>query len=80
MAIEKEDSYWHPKLVGYVPLLYNKVESMFLTLPNMSIQAEVIGKRFNGGGDHGLEIPFSYDFYGHEKGVNWLKNRRLAKI
>ena len=29
----------------------------------------------NQGGGYGLEIPFSYPFYGHEKGVNWPKNR-----
>ena len=29
----------------------------------------------NQGGGYGLEIPFSHHFYGHEKGVNWLKNR-----
>ena len=32
-------------------------------------------KVINQGGGYGLEIPFSYHFYGHEKGINWLKNR-----
>ena len=26
-------------------------------------------------GGYGLEIPLSYHFHSHEKGVNWLKNR-----
>ena len=51
---------------------------MFLSLPNTSVQAEVIGGRTNRGGGYGLEIPVSYHFYGHEKGVNWLKNRLEA--
>ena len=32
-------------------------------------------KFINQAGGYRLEIPFSYHFYGHEKGVNWLKNR-----
>ena len=35
----------------------------------------MIRERINQGGDYGLKIPFSYHFYGHEKAVNWLKNR-----
>ena len=26
----------------------------------------------------GLEIPVSYLFYGHEKGVNWLKSKLVT--
>ena len=32
-------------------------------------------KVFDQSGSYGLEIPFSYHFYSHEKGVNWLKKR-----
>ena len=74
-VVEKEDSYGHPKLVGHAPLLCSNVISIFLTFPNMSVQAEVIGERINQGRDYGLEIPVSYHFYGHEKFVNWPKNR-----
>ena len=31
-------------------------------------------KVINQSGGYGLEIPYSYHFYGHEKGVNLLKN------
>ena len=40
---------------------------MFLTLPNTTIEAEVVGKRLNRGGGYGLEIPVIYRFYGKEK-------------
>ena len=65
-------------LVGHVPLLNSKVVSMFLTLPNTSVQAEVIEESINQGGGYGLEIPVLYQIYGHENGVNWLKNRLQA--
>ena len=35
----------------------------------------MIGERINRGGGYGLEIPVSYHFYGHEKSINWVKNR-----
>ena len=35
----------------------------------------LIGERINRGGAYGLEMPVSYHFYGHKKGVNWLKTR-----
>ena len=50
---KKIHSYGQPKLVGHVPLLNSKVISMFLTLPNTSVQAEVIGERINRGGGFG---------------------------
>ena len=75
MAFKTEDSYGQSKFVGYVPFLYSKVVSMFLTLPNTSVQAEVNGEKIHGGGGYGLEIAISYHFYGDEKDVNWLKNR-----
>ena len=51
---------------------------MFLTLPNTSVQAEVIGERINRGDGYGLKIPVLYHFYGHKNGINWLKNRLEA--
>ena len=63
-------SYGHPKFVGHVPLLNSKVISMFLTLPNTSVQAEVIEEKINLGVGYGLKIPVLYHFYGHENGVN----------
>ena len=38
VAIDKEDSYRQPKLAGHVPLLYSKVISISLTLPNTSVK------------------------------------------
>ena len=74
MAIEKEDYYGQPMLLCHVLLLYSEVISMFVTLPNTSVQVEVIGERVIPGGVDGLELPVSYHFYDHEKGENWLKN------
>ena len=48
---------------------------VFLTLPNTSVQTQVIGKTIDRGGDYGLEIPVSHHFQGHKKGENWFKNR-----
>ena len=62
-------------MVGHVPLLNSKAISMFLTLPNKSVQAEVIGETINRDGGYGLEIPVLYHFRGNENGVNWLKVR-----
>ena len=56
------------KLVGHVPFLYGRVACMFLSLPNASVQAEVIGKRTDRG----------YHLYGREKAVNWLQKRLKA--
>ena len=75
---KKIHSYGQPELVGHVPLLNSKVISMFLRFPNTSAQAEVIGDRIKRGGGYGLEIPVSYHFYGHENGINWLKNKPEA--
>ena len=40
---------------------------MILTVPNTSVQAEVIEERVNLGCGYGLEMPVSYHFYGHER-------------
>lgn len=73
-TIKKEDPYRQPKLAGHIPLLCSKIISMFLTFPNKSVHAEVIGERTNQGGGYGLDIPVLHHFYGHKKGVNWIKN------
>ena len=63
VAIEKKDSYGLPKLVGHAPLLYSKVISMFLILPNISVEAEVVGEIIKRGGSYGLEIPVSVSIF-----------------
>ena len=40
-----------------------------------SIEVEVVGKKLNHGGGHGLEIPIKYCFYGLEKIVQWLTKK-----
>ena len=35
----------------------------------------MIEERVNLGGGYPLEITISDHFYGHEKGINWLKNQ-----
>ena len=45
---------------------------MFLKIPNISVEVQVVGKRLNRGGDYGLDIPVIYRFYGQEKLQNWL--------
>ena len=51
---------------------------MFLTLPNTTIEAEVVGQRLNRGGGYGLEIPVIYRFYGKEKTIMWLTKKLKA--
>ena len=48
---------------------------MFLTLPNTSVQAELIIGRINQRGGYWLDIPVLDHFYGYRKDVNRLKNR-----
>ena len=48
---------------------------MFLMIPFTSIEAEVVGKMLNRGGDYGLEISVKYRFYGQEKIVQWLTKK-----
>ena len=45
----------------------------FLSLPNTSIRARVLGKRVNRGAGYGLEIPVCFVFQGHAKGAEWIK-------
>ena len=59
ISSSSSDSYGQPKLVDHVLLLHsNLFICMFLTLPNTSLQAYVIGERINQSGGYGLEIPF----------------------
>ena len=59
-------------IVGHIPRYISKASSMFLTLPQTSLQAEVDGKRVNRGGGNGLEIPVNYRFMGPSKALKWL--------
>ena len=75
MVVGQEDLNGQTKLVGLVLLLNSKVISMFLTLPNTSVQAELIIGRINQRGGYWLDIPVLDHFYGYRKGADWLKNR-----
>ena len=78
IAIMRPDSYGKEVIVGHMPENVSKCCSMFLTLPNTTIEAEVVGKRLNRGGGYGLEIPVFYRFYGKEKTIMWLTKKLKA--
>ena len=48
---------------------------MFLMIPFTSIEAAVVRKMLNRGGDYGLEIPVKYRFYDQEKIVQGLTKK-----
>ena len=50
----------------------------FLSLPQTSIRAEVVGNRVNRGAGHGLEVPVRYYFYGPRKAIMWA-NKRISE-
>ena len=72
VAIIRSDSWEKETIVGHVPQNISKTCSMFLKVPNTSIEVQVVWKRLNRGGAYGLEIPIIYRFYGQEKLVNCL--------
>ena len=72
VAIIRSDSWEKEAIVGHVAQNISKTCSMFLKVPNISIDVQVIGKGLNPGGDYGLEIPVICCFYGQEKLINWL--------
>ena len=51
----------------------------YLSLLHCYLELEVTGKRVNRGGGYGLEIQFTFRFYGPEKATHWLETR-LTKI
>ena len=67
VAIMKTDSLLEETIVGHVPQNISNLCSIFLKIPNTSIEVEVVGKRMNRGGGYGLEIPVVYRFCGPEK-------------
>ena len=70
-------------IVGHVPENICGVLWRFLSLPNASIRAEVLGPRVNRGAGHGLEVPVRFIFQGHRKAVEWVRkklNEEEAKI
>ena len=62
------------KIVGNVPLNWNKVASKFLQFTNNHIRVNVTGKRVNRGVELELKIPVNYFFYGDARVITWLKN------
>ena len=80
VAIIRSDSWEKEIVVGHVPQNISKTCSMFLKVPNTSIEVQDVGKRLNSGGGYGLEIPVIYCFYGQEKRVNWLIKKIEAVI
>ena len=72
VAIIRSDSWKKETIVVNVPQNISKTCSIFLKIPNTSIEMQVVGKRLNRGGGYSLEIPVIYRFYGQEELVNWL--------
>ena len=62
-------------VVGHVPQNICGFFWRFLSLPQTSIRAEVLGPRVNWGAGHGLEIPVRFIFQGHAKGVGWVRTK-----
>lgn len=75
VAIIKIDSMGEEFIVGHTPKNICKSVSLFLTLPNCSMEAEVIGKRVNCGGGNQLEIPVQHHFLGPAKAIDWLEKK-----
>ena len=72
ILIIRSDSWEKETVVEHVPQNISKTCSMFLKVPNTSIEVQVVRKRLNRGRGYGLEIPIIYCFYGQEKLVNWF--------
>ena len=66
------------KVVGHVPLSYSRCVSQFLEISSSTVTCTVTGKRVNGGGGYGLEVPCQYSFKGNSLAVKWL-SERIAK-
>ena len=62
-------------IVGHVPENICVFFWRFLSLPNTSIRAEVLGPKINRGAGHGLEVPVRFIFQGHGKAVGWVKKK-----
>ena len=63
------------EMVGHPAQNISKVISLYLSLPNFSLELEVTGKRVSRGGGYGLKIPARFCFYGPEKSTQWLETR-----
>ena len=66
---------YEDSVVGHIPLAISKCISLFLTLPRSFSETKVTGKRINGGGGYGLELPCKYHILGQEKAVDWIKRK-----
>ena len=78
VAIMCSDSLGKESVVGHIPHNISKFSSMFLTIPSIAIEVEVLGKRVNSGSGYGLEIPVKYRYYGKEKLIKWLAKKLEA--
>ena len=79
VAIIRSDSWEKETIAWHIPQNISKAYSMFLKVPNTSIEFQVIGKKLNHGGGNGLEIPVIYHFYGQEKLATWL-NKKIETV
>ena len=67
VAIIRSDSWEKETIVWHIPQNISKACSMFLKVPNISIEFQVIEKRLNRRGSYRLEIPVIYRFNDQEK-------------
>ena len=80
VAIIQTNSLFEETIVGHGLQNISTICSMFLKIPNISIEVEVFGKRVNCEGGHGLEIPVIYRFCGPEKLVSWRSQNSMIKF
>ena len=64
IAFIRSELWEKESIIGHIPQNISRTCSMFLKVPNTSIEVQVVGKRLNRGEDCGLEIPVIYRFYG----------------
>ena len=78
VAIIRSDSWERDSIVRHVPQSISKTCSMFMKVPNTSIEVQVVETMLSRRGGYGLGIPVIYHFYGQEKLVNWLIKKIVA--
>ena len=66
VAIIRSDSWEKGTIAGHFRQNISKTLSMFLKVPNTSIEVQVVGKTLSCGGGYSLEIPVIYRFYGQK--------------
>ena len=79
VAIIRSDSWEKETIAWHIPQNISKAYSMFLKVPNTSIEFQVIGKRLNrGGGATVLKFQLSITFMAKKNlQLGWIKRLKL---